>query len=804
MFRRFDRYVLQEIFPPFLLGLLVYSFVLLMNQVFLFAELLISRRVEFGVAGELLVDLIPAILAFTIPMAVATGGLAAMSRLSSDWEILAMKTLGISLPRLARPVFLFAFFGWLVSSALTLYIAPYFNDRWVNLLTQSVLSRAQFQIAPREFNETIPHTMLFIQDVGLDNSWSKIFVYRTSPDQLKVILSRRGRLHVFPEIKRAVLELEAGEIHVIPPQEPERHSVAAFERHEEEVDVAALFPEFSRQKRVREKNILELWQDARQLRATLSSPPPMTETKTAQGKKAPSISSAAANLLLERERQIRAWRSHQVEVHKRFSLPFVCFLFAFIAVPLGISTRRGGRTSGFTLSLVIILIYYILITGGEKASVEGRLAPWLGMWGPNLVFFALSLFLFWREAKEEKFRLSWGPLAAKMAAKWRVFRRRRAEAAGLAASTSESRRRLFFPALLDRYLLRRFIYIFLLVFLALLLVSVLVTIFERLDNIYEHNKPFLWLLEYVAYRLPEFLLFILPLATLMTTLLTLGLMEKTNEITAVKASGISLYRIILPILIPAIFICSLSFYVQEYVTPFANRKAEELWNRINDSPPRTFSVLDRRWVLSQDGRTIYHFSYFDPIAEIFNQLSLFRLDVESWRLKEVTRAEKGRLKDGELTLLNGWRREFPAEKASSFYKFKEMSRLSAEKAAYFVQEWKEPAWMNYRELKNYIQEVAGMGFPVQRLRVELDSKLSFPLVSLIMVLLGVPFAFTMGRRGALVGVGLSIVLAIIYWTAIGFMKSLGYVGALPSFLGAWGPVLLFGSLGLFLISRLRS
>ncbi len=828
MLRRFDGYILREILPPFFIGLLVYSFVLLMNQIFLFAELIISRGVQVEVAGKLFLYLIPAILAFTIPMAVAMGVLAAMSRLSSDWEIMAMKTLGISLGRLSRPAFLFAFLAWIATSGFTLYLAPYYNDRWVQVLTESVLARAQFQVNPREFNETIPQTTIFILDVDAENFWSKVFVYQVAEDQIKIILAQRGRLNTFPELKRATLELNSGEVHTIPVQEPERHSVASFERHVEEVDIASLFPEFSRKKRVREKNIRELFRDANGLeQELLSLENQLTAEKSKELRK---DSPEVFRLLQEKERKTRERRSHAVEIHKRFSLPFVCFVFVLIGLPLGISTRRGGRTSGFTLSLLVILVYYILITGGEKAALEDRLSPFAGMWGPNLIFLAVGLLLFIREAREERLKFNPGQsifsgevhlliLGARAVQRrnlrpsffilglrekfTRWWHRRKTRVRGVSRRKPE-RRRLFFPATLDRYLIRRFSFIYGLVFTALLFISVIVTIFERLDNIYEHNKPLGLLLRYVGFRLPEFIIFILPLTTLTTTLLTLGLMEKSNEVTAIKASGVSLFRLTAPILILALLASGLSFYLQENVVPYANKRAEEIWDRINDVPPRHFSTLNRRWVLGRDGQTIYRFSYFDPVAEVFQGFSVMEIDAPTWELKEIALAEKASLVKGQMILLNGWRREFQAERVSRFLQFREMARPSAEGADYFVKEWKEPSWMNFRELREYINEVSAMGFETQRLRVDLFSKLSFPLVSFIMTLLGLPFAFAMGRRGTLVGVGLSIAVAIIFWSAIGFMKNLGYIGVLPVFLAAWGPELLFGSLGLFLLSRLRT
>lgn len=171
MFKLFDRYIVRDIAPPFFLGLLVYSFVLLMNQLLQLPTLFIAKGATFGVTLKLLVYLIPAILAFTVPMSVLMGILAGLSRLSSDSEITAFKTLGISPRRMLRPLLLFAFAGWLLTSVLTLYLAPRFNFKWIQTLTESVLDKVQLQINPREFFDEIPNTMIFIQDITEQKNW---------------------------------------------------------------------------------------------------------------------------------------------------------------------------------------------------------------------------------------------------------------------------------------------------------------------------------------------------------------------------------------------------------------------------------------------------------------------------------------------------------------------------------------------------------------------------------------------------------------------------------------------------------
>ena len=805
MLKFFDRYLLKEITPPFFIGLLIYSFVLLMNQVFLLSELFIARGVSFTAVALIFIYLIPAVLAFAVPMSVLMGILAGLSRLSSDSEIVAFRTLGIRNSRLLWPIFIFAFAGWVITSALTLYLAPRANYRWVQTLTRSVLSKVQFKINPREFNETIPQTVLFIQDITSDNRWENIFAYlsRTSAEP-RAIFARTGRLNFYPEAKRATLELFDGAIHTVPLAEPERYQITLFDRVEEEINVESLFAQFSSEKRVREKDIGELLEGAESIgldRNKLEAererlgPGPAAGTEAEVRRK---------EVEFELRQKDREWRSHWVEIHKKFALPFVCFIFVLVGIPLGVSTKKGGRTSGFTISLGIILVYYVLITAGEKNAMEGHISPFLGMWGPNILFLLAGLYLFARTARESPlftFFSRWGrkkrlrPVIIRFPASFRAGR------------WTVGRRPWFslrFPNTLDRYIMRKYLAIFVLVFLALVSISVIVTFFERIDNIYEHNKSLSLLFSYIQYRIPEFMNYSLPVTVLATALLTLGLLTKSNEITAMKACGLSIYRLVLSLIVTAGVVSLFAFGLQERLVPSANKKAEEVWNQINDVPARSYSYLDRRWVLSNNKSRIYHYTYFEPETGAFSQLSVFDIDPSSWSLVKRLYAEKGRLEGNQLSLSQGWSRSFPGESQARFEEFLDMDLRLAEDPGYFVKEVKEPSLMSFGELKKYTAEVEGMGFETTRFKVDLSSKLSFPFVSVVMTLLAIPFAFSMGKRGALVGLGLSIVIAMIYWGALGVFRGLGYVGFLSPFLASWGPNLIFGPLGLYLLFRQRT
>jgi LPS export ABC transporter permease LptF/LPS export ABC transporter permease LptG len=777
--KRFDWYILKEILPAFLIGSLVYSFVLLMNQILLLSEVFITKGVPLENVVFLLLYLLPSVLAFTIPMSVAVGILAGLGRLSSDSEIIAFKTLGVGYKRILRPILIFAFLGFIVTSGLTLYLAPHANYRWVQMFRKDVLSKVQLNIKPRTFNESIQNTVIYIQDIAEGSDWKNIFVYSSEPrDEPKVILAKRGRLNFFEEGKRATLELEDGVLHSYPLSNQEKYRVTTFETLQEDLPLQKFYVNPGDRKGVREKDILELNRDVKLIRDELAEIP--EERKSTA-------------VFTEKNRSFIA---HWIEIHKKYALPFACLVFALLGLPLGASTRKGGRTSGFTISIAIILLYYILITAGEQLAMDGEISPSLGMWGPNIFFAALGMYLFIKSARESS------PLTSL----FRLFKKKEETTLPSRKETTRApvRFSIPFPNIIDRYILRKYLAVFVMAFVSMLFIFAIVTFFDRIGNLYAHNKPVSMLFAFIWFKLPEFARYVLPVTALVSALLCLGLLTKFNEATAMKACGISLYRIVIPVLFMGVIVSLLSLYIQEYMLPLSNKKAEEIWYEINDMPPRTYRRLDRRWVLNRDGTRIYNYSYLDQVSSTFSNLTVFEIDPVNWALKRRIFAVKGFLRENTLQLTNSWFRQFERERPVLYEKEQDLVLPDVEDTDFFFKDWKEPDQMNYGELSEYIQEIEEKDFATIRFKVDLQYKTSFPFVAFIVTLLGIPFAFSMGKKGTLVGLGLSMGIVIIYWGAIGVFRSLGYVNYLSPFWAAWGPNILFGLIGFYFIFTLRT
>ncbi len=776
--KRFDRYVLREVATPFFIGLGVYSFVLLMNQLLLYPELFIARGVPLGMIARLLINVIPGILAFTVPMSVLMGVLAGLSRMSSDSEITAFKSLGVGHGRLLLPLLLFGLAGWAATSWLAMEAAPAANFRFQRTFAAALAQRAETQVAPRTFNQIIPGLTIYYREAGPTGDWSKVFIASSeSRTGQKILLAREGSLSVLPEARRAVLRLTEASEHDVDMNDPAKYPMTFSGRVEEELDGERLFGVYTAVKRQREMTLGELQASRTEAEARLAA--------AIRGGNAPARAEAELDA-----------RRYEIEIYKKYALPFACWIFVFLGLPLGVSTRKGGRASGFTLSIVIIFLYYVLITAGENMAIKGRIAPWLGMWGADIVFGALGLWLFATSAREVP----------------RLARRRRRnrpeeEAEPVPSGPAPAIRvRRALPVLqtLDRYILRKYLFIAGLALASLAAVSAIVTFFEQIDNLYEHGKPIGLLLSYVAFRMPEFIHIGLPILALTATLLVFGLLTKSNELTAMKACGISLYRAVMPALGMALLLGLLSFALQERILPRSSRTASEVWNELNDAPAQAYAVFHQRWVANKSRDRFYNYQYFDPDKAAWGGLQVIDLDVERWAISSRLYAKRAELRGETIVLHEGWIREFRDGIPVTFDSFADREIPLRDERSLFFAEAKEPAQMTYGELRDHVRDIRGLGFDARRPQVDLAFKLAFPWVALVMTLLGLPFAFAMGKRGALVGIAVSLGISIVYWIMLGVFRSLGYVGVLSAPLAAWGPNVLFGLLGGWLFLRVRT
>jgi LPS export ABC transporter permease LptG len=496
-------------------------------------------------------------------------------------------------------------------------------------------------------------------------------------------------------------------------------------------------------------------------------------------------------------------------LHKRLALPFSVLCFSLLGLALGITTKKGGRASGFVLSLVLVLLFYNLFMNGQRLASVGKLPPWLGAWGGNIVLTALGIVLL-ATAERSAWVETW-------IAGW-TWRKRTPEGAAPPGSEAAAARptgieevasgaaRLRFPKILDLYVSRGFCVYFLWSTLVCTVLFVVLTLFDLLDDIIRNRIGIGYVVDYFVFLTPQILQLVVPMSILLAILINFGILEKSSEVTALKAGGWSLYRIAVPVFILAGGLCMSLYLLGDYVLPYANIRQDSLRHIIKGRPAQTSLRPQRKWIFGESNR-IFNYDYFDAGQHMFVGLNVIEIDLERQEIVRRLHAARAWVGDqGVWTLENGWVRDFrPA--SAGFQPVRRASFVLPEKAAYFEGEIFEPresSKLTYPQLRDYIDYLRRSGYTATQLEVELYKKISFPVSCVVMALVGVPFSFSMGRRGAFYGITLSIVVAMSYWGIFSLFEAMGAYGLLVPLLAAWAPNLLFGATGMLLLLTIRT
>jgi LPS export ABC transporter permease LptG len=338
--------------------------------------------------------------------------------------------------------------------------------------------------------------------------------------------------------------------------------------------------------------------------------------------------------------------------------------------------------------------------------------------------------------------------------------------------------------LLDGYISRAYLRMAGIAFLALLTLFYISTFLDKSDKIFKGQTTASTVGVLLLYMTPQFVYFVIPIAALLAVLVTFGALSRSSELTVMKACGISLYRAAAPVVVLSLMFSSVIFSLEQRILARANRSAEVLDAQIRGRQPRIFDAMNRRWVVSRDG-DIYHFRLFDPERDELSALTIYTPRKDRWGLATMTYADKARYDKG-WHAPSGWVQDFTKEPIK-WTPFTDRRLPDLEAPDYFESEQPIAEMMSVGELRRYVQDLSSSGLNVTTQAVELQRKLAFPFVTLVMTLLAVPFGVSMGKRGTLYGIGIGIVMALSYWILSSVFVALGKGGLLDPILAGWAP-----------------
>lgn len=783
--RILTRYILREVLSHAVLGGVLFTFVLFMRDLGRILELLVRGSASLQAVALVFLYTLPNTLLLTIPMTVLVGILLGLSRLSADSEVTAMRAAGFGVMQFVRVVSIAAIGAFLLGMFNSLYVAPRSAAALLRLEASLRTQQASFEVQPRVFYEDFKNYVLYVQDTRPAQGatlWRHVFLADltepatpriTTAEQAVVLPGAQGSLR---------LHFRDGSKHETSPKDPNQYDVSTF----------------------------------------LETDTPI-QTGAQEGLKlghadTPLIAMPASELW--RRRHEAQGRAYLIELHKRLSYPAACLVLMLVGVPLGLSSRRGGKSTGFVLTVALVFVYYFFSSVGIALAKQGKISPGLGVWTANLIFAVVGVLLLRQAALGDVtqrgtafvrlFSKLGVALEQRLPARFRSAPAAPQEIEVPARPAPERRRRSNrFPLIFDEYVMREFLTTFGLVLLSFIALSLIFSFFELIGDIFRNRTPLITVGDYLLNLIPYMLYNLTPLCALLSVLITLGSLSRTSELTAMKASGVSLYRLIAPLLAIAAILAVGLFAFDEFYLPTANRQQEALRSVIKGKPAQTFLRPDRKWISGQQDSVgeparIFYYQFFDPDKNVFANLTVFEFQSGSFHLRKRIFASSAHWDAhvGQWVLENGWQRTFQGDAVVDYKPFTvDTFPDIREQPTYFKKESRQSQEMSYGELHNYIGDLQESGFDTMRLRVQLNRKLAYPLITLVMAIFAVPFALSMGKRGSLTGFAVAIGMAVAYTVVSNVFEAMGNVNALPPMLAAWSPDLLFAMAGGYLLLR---
>lgn len=762
------RYIFREIVSSALLGTLLATFVLFLGFGQWF-ELLIRSSARPETVLYLFALALPPFLPLSLPFGVLVGILIGLGRMAADGEITAMRAAGIPGRRVLAPVLTFALLCTGLTAYASLSLAPWAIQESFKIVNRLAPEQITANVQERVFEEQFSNsnTILYVENVkpGPVAVWQNVFIADlTPPEERKTGLRERalGPLITLAREAIAVTDVDRHRVQLTL-KDASTHEV---DQNGEAHDIG--YPSGDQ---------------------ALAATPP--------GEQRP----VGFRAMPTRELPGKAGEEIEarIELHRRFALPLACLMLALVGIPLGIATRRGGKSSGYIIAVFLAFFCYHLSSISLIGLAKQKALPVeLAVWFPDAAFAIAGLILILRMERNDQ--RDWGgtfrdwltPLITRLTPRMRT-------------PGQPDFRFPFLPQIIDRYILSQFLFYFFLLLISFVLMTEIYTFFELLGDVVRNNIPMARMFTYLFFLAPKLIYDTVPVSVLVAVLVTFGVLTKHNEVTAFKASGVSVYRLATPVLAMSLILSAGLFFFDYAWVPEANRRQDAIRDEIKGRPKQTYLRPDRKWIMGGNSR-IYYYRYLDTAEKTMVGVNVYEIDPKAFRLKRQISAARAQWQPAmnRWIFQDGWRRDLTATR-DNFEKFQATTFPELEESySYFLKEVKQEKQMNFWELDQYIGDLKRSGFDTVRLRVQFHKKFSVPLFALIMALISAPFAFLVGNRGAMAGIGVSIGIAIAYWAVGRLFEEIGNVSHLPPVLAAWSPDALFSLGGIYLMLKMRS
>jgi LPS export ABC transporter permease LptG/LPS export ABC transporter permease LptF len=780
-----SRAIFREVALAATLGTSLFTLVLFMYRLGsgkLF-EILLRGSATGSTVGYLLSLLVPFALVFALPTGTLVGVLIGLGRMSSDGEITAMRAAGVPGKRVVAPVITCSIFATVAAAVCSLYLQPFALREQYRIRNQGIAQQLTAEIQPRVFQEQFSrqNLILYVRDVQPSAStiaeWKDVFIADSSPPEER---SKEGREYgEAPSVTIAASALAVPDA---------VHNTIQLSMKDVSTHAVDRDPSFY-------------------YNTTAPKMDQLLAVNQKQEETANRIQSMDTGPLFAEVKRTGS-ADARVELHRRLALPVACLLLALVGIPLGIGSRRSGRSGAFVITIFLAFFYYMSLVSLIGLAQQGRLRPELAAWGPNVAFGLIGLGLvIGIDRPGDRDYLS--RLRSIRDQAWASLKERLRASKSAAQSIRVLPRIPLVPGVVDTYVLSTFLFYFTVWLAAFVVLAHIFIFFDLLGDYMSHAIALPKVVSYHVFLTPKLIYDSAAMAVLAAVLVTFAVMSKNNEVTAMKACGVSLYRLSVPVIIAAGLVSGALFLFDQYYIPQCNRIQESLLAEIKGRPPQTFLNPNRKFVNGQDPRKprIYNFKYYDSAQNVMVGVNVYELAETPFRLVRHVSAESARWEPSlkSWVFQNGWFRDFSGVESKDYQTFQVTTFPEMiEPPGYFLVEEKQEKQLNFQELERYIRDLQQSGFNTVRLQVQYHKKFSVPMFALVIGLLAVPFSFMTGSRGAMAGVGASLGIALAYFALGRLFEEVGNVNQLPAVLAAWAPVAVFALAGTYLFGRMRT
>jgi len=523
--RLISRTIFREIFVTAMLGAALFTFVLFLQQAGRLFEFLVRTSGPPKTVAYLFAMVVPVMLPFAIPLGVLIGTLVTLSRMSTDGEITAMRAAGVPGRRVVPAILLFGFLAMCCASAASLWLTPWSIREEIRVKNILIASELTADVQPRVFEEQFPNKVLYVGNViiGPPSRWQQIFVADVTPpgerapsasergDNPSITLAAEAIAIPDPTANRLQLSLHGSTYE--PGKDPGDYHIS----------------QYSGQQGLNAEKPKE---------ATLSRPVTQMDTR-------PLYRLAYRTPDLDNTSKLDA----RIELNERFALPWACILLSLAGVPLGITTRRAGKSGAVVLTVALALIYWIGLGTLMNLSRQGKLSPALAVWLPDMIFAAFGIAMLTRLEKPGD-RDVIGQILGFFRGLNRIPQQQRTQRVLDRQSAKILMGRFpLVPQIIDRYVLASFLFYFMMLLLTFVAIFHIFEFFQLLSDIIKNGIGLNTILSYHFFLTPRLIYDFTPIGVLAAVLVVFAILSKHNEITAFKACGISAHRLAIPILV---------------------------------------------------------------------------------------------------------------------------------------------------------------------------------------------------------------------------------------------------------------